>query len=113
MILFVDVAYFFIMIMLFIISKIFINSEHKAVHLIEEYSLVLFVCSIIRIIFSSSNLTLFRTTFINSLRKDQYFKLFQVIIFNFIFAHFVASILFAMSKMDTHENWMIAKNIDH
>ena len=75
--------------------------------------MVLFIFSLIRIAISSSNLTLFRTTFINSLKKDQYYKLFQVILFNFIFAHFVASILFAMTMIDENENWMVSKHIYH
>lgn len=40
-------------------------------------------------------------------RMDQYYKLFHLIIFNLIFAHFIASILLAMTALDRSNNWMV------
>lgn len=45
--------------------------------------------------------------------KEQYFKLSKLVIFNFIFAHFIASMLIAMSKLDNTVNWMVSSKIYH
>ncbi len=60
---------------------------------------------------SKLNLNYIRTAFIDSLRKEQYYKLLKVLILNCILCHFFASMLLALTKIDPEHNWMAAKNI--
>ena len=41
--------------------------------------------------------------------KEQYWGLIKVFLFNFIFAHFLAICLIAMSKIDQDHNWVSEK----
>jgi hypothetical protein len=60
----------------------------------------LFLISVLKILTLYENLRVIELNFINSFQKGQLFNLSKVIIFNIFFAHFIASILFAMSKLD-------------
>ncbi len=107
LVLFVDIIYLSIITILFILSNYSFKlgiSESE----ISNTGIALFVWSIIRISLSNENLTFIQTTFLDSYKKEKYYKLFKVIFFNFIFGHFIASILLAISKIDENQNWMIA-----
>lgn len=62
--------------------------------------LALFICSVLKILLCSKNLTYFQIIFLNSFKKEKYYKLFKVILFNIIFAHFIASMLLAMAAIN-------------
>ncbi len=103
---FVDFIYFWIIFM------VFVSTLNNAAYItIRKLSFWLFIWSCVRIVTLNENLTLFRTTFINSYKKDQYYKLLKLMIFNILFAHFVACILLAMAMIDSTQNWMIFKNL--
>ncbi len=63
-------------------------------------SVALFIISLIKLFSLYENLRTFEITFINSPKKEQYFNLLKVALFNIFFAHFVASMLLAMSLID-------------
>lgn len=46
-----------------------------------------------------------------STRMDQYYKLVHLIIFNLVFAHFVATMFLALAGMNSADNWLIHKDI--
>ena len=46
---------------------------------------------------------------IDNFYKEQYWGLIKVFLLNFCFAHFLAVILVAMSKIDPDHNWIVAK----
>lgn len=46
---------------------------------------------------------------INTIKKERYWNLFKVFVFNLLFAHFVASIFVAMIKIDPNRNWYQTK----
>lgn len=43
--------------------------------------------------------------------NEEYFELFKVFFFNFCYAHVIALLLAAMSRLST-KNWMVTKQID-
>lgn len=59
----------------------------------------------------NESLNLFRTTFIDSYKKDQYWKLLKLTIFNVLFAHFIACIILWMVGLNSTQNWLISKNL--
>ncbi len=63
-------------------------------------SVALFIISLVKLFSLYENLRTFEITFINSPKKEQYFNLLKVALFNIFFAHFVASMLLAMSLID-------------
>jgi hypothetical protein len=73
----------------------------------------LFLISILKILTLYENLRVIELNFINSFQKRQFFKLSKVIIFNIFFAHFIASIFFAMSKLDIEKNWIRNKALEN
>lgn len=101
---FVDLFYFWVVFIVFLST---LNHDLE----IKRISLWLFFSSIIRIITLNESLNLIRITFINSYKKDQYYKLFKLIIFNILFAHFIACMLLWMIKLDFSQNWIISKNL--
>lgn len=63
----------------------------------EGLSIALFIVSLLKLFTLYDNLRTFETTYINSFRREQYFNLLKVALFNIFFAHFVCSMLLAMS----------------
>lgn len=98
---FIDIGYVAIN-----IALLAVNNES------QPLSIVLFVISIVKLFSLYENLRMFETTFINSFKKEQYFNLLKVALFNILFAHFVCSMLLAMSLIDSEKNWRVYKAIN-
>jgi hypothetical protein len=70
-----------------------------------------FMVATIKLFKIPMNLKVLDLHYINSHRKQCYWNLIKVIIFELIFMHFVAAILLAMSSLNAH-NWLVAHKID-
>lgn len=57
----------------------------------------MFIFSLIKLFSLFGNLRVVETNFMNSSKKQRYWNLIKVAIFNVFFAHFIASIFLAMS----------------
>ena len=82
----------------------------------NDYSglgLAIFIVSMIKLVTLYENLRVIETTFVNSFKKEQYWNLIKVILFNIFFAHFLASLLHAMTKIDENDNWLVSNSIQN
>jgi hypothetical protein len=86
----IDIAYIVILILLCILKS----------SSLAELGVATFIISFMKLFTLYENLKLIEGNFINSFKKEQLFNLLKVGVFNIFFAHFVATILFAMSKID-------------
>lgn len=60
----------------------------------------------IKIFKTSQNVRVLEVYYINSTRKQQYWNLVKVIIFNLFFGHLIAGILIGISDFNTGYNWI-------
>lgn len=74
----------------------------------EVVGVIFFIISMIKLPKLSSNFRKIEVYYIDSQKKMQYWSLMKVVLFNIFFAHFVASILLAMSLIDDN-NWIVSK----
>jgi hypothetical protein len=77
------------------------------------FGVSLFLMCLIKLISSFNNFVAFETTFIKGFKNELYWKLIKTIVFNVAFAHFLASMLLAMAKLNEEENWLIAHSIQN
>ena len=71
--------------------------------------IVLFFSFLLKFIGFRSNLMILEVLFINSQRKYNIWGLIKVLMFNFILAHIIATILLAISRISPSESWVEVK----
>jgi hypothetical protein len=60
-----------------------------------------------------SNLKILELRFIDSIKKFYIWNLLRVVIFDIIFAHTIAVVLLAISKINPEGNWIIVKLVNN
>jgi hypothetical protein len=103
LVIFIDIAYLFMVILLLFDGKAFDNLGNNNFW----FGVTLFMLCLIKMISSFPNLSVFEATFIKGFRNDNYWKLAKTVIFNIGFAHFLASMLLAMANASEKQNWLI------
>jgi hypothetical protein len=64
------------------------------------------VIAFIKVLKTSQNVRVLEVYYINSTRRQQYWNLIKVIIFNLFFGHLIAGILVGISEFDPGHNWV-------
>lgn len=75
-------------------------------------SVAAFLIAAIKLFKIPINLQVLDMHYINSNRKQMYWNLVKVIIFEVVFMHFIAGLLLAMSAFDNEKNWLIVHGLD-
>jgi hypothetical protein len=74
-------------------------------------NVVAFFVATIKLFKIPINLKVLDLHYIDSHRKQCYWNLIKIIIFQLIFMHFVAAVLLAMLSLH-HHNWLVSKGLD-
>lgn len=75
----------------------------------EALGIIFFVLCIIKIYYLTGSLFKVQILLVNTLKKERYWNLAKVLVFNLLYAHFLASIFLAMIRMNTDDNWFQTK----
>jgi hypothetical protein len=78
----------------------------------ETVGYLAFVIVTVRLFKIPISLKILDLHYINSQRKQAYWNLGKVIIFQMLFGHFIAGLLLAMVKIDEENNWLTARNLE-
>ena len=75
--------------------------------------IILFFVTLLTLIISTNNdLTVLESEYVLNDKFKLYWDLVKIALFNLLFAHFVASILFGMSEIDLENNWLTFAGIN-
>jgi hypothetical protein len=72
----------------------------------KTIGLISLVIASIKIFKTSQNVRVLEVYYINSTRKQQYWNLMKVIIFNLFFGHLIAGVLIGISELNPGQNWI-------
>jgi putative effector of murein hydrolase LrgA (UPF0299 family) len=70
-----------------------------------------FLIAAVKLFLIPKNIKVLEIHYINSVRKQQYWDLIKVIIFELLFGHFISGLLLAMAQLNPTQNWIINKNL--
>jgi len=78
----------------------------------QSVGIVMFISCLPKVYYLQVNFNILELLNINTIRKAQYWGVTKLIVFNIFFAHFIASILLAITYIQPSNNWLQSKHID-
>lgn len=79
----------------------------------EWVGIVFFFSSFFKLALIRSNLKMLELRFVDSIKKFYIWNLIRIIVFNIIFAHIIASVLLAISRINPDANWIQLKLVNN
>ena len=101
-------GHFFLDLIMIIFLIIFIADPYNQI-----FSIVLFFYSLVMIFMILEDVTTLESEYVLNENFSLYWDLLKIALFNLLFAHFVASILFGMSEIDLDSNWLVVAQINN
>ena len=99
---------FFLDLTMVILMIIFIVEPYNRVS-----AIILFFYSLVMIVKILDDVATLESDYVRTENFSLYWDLLKIALFNLLFAHFVASVLFGMSEIDVDNNWLVAAEINN